>query len=103
MGELFRVNDAGQFSAADFIAFCREHAVDSGMVAQQWAAFGGSDSPQDQLQAPEGRTAIAIMLEDALGHAKPDESKLDAIFDWAMQNTDFTVSKSQFMEITTKV
>jgi hypothetical protein len=102
-GELFRVNDTGQFSAADFIAFCREHAVQTDLVEGQWTAFGGSASPTDRMQAPEVRTAIAIMLEDALGPAKPDEAKLDMIFDWAMADVDFALTRAEFVTVGKKV
>jgi hypothetical protein len=102
-GELFRVNDTGQFSAADFIAFCREHAVDETAVAQQWQAFGGGEGPSDRMALPEVRTALTIMLEDSLGHAKPDENKLEIIFDWAMQDAEFESSKRDFVAIAKKV
>jgi hypothetical protein len=102
-GELFRVNDTGQFSAADFIAFCREHAVSTDLLAQQWTAFGGSADPTEQMPAPEVRTALAIMLEDALGPQKPDEAKLDVIFDWAMADTEFALTRAQFVAVGKKV
>merc|ERR1719199_60404 len=100
-GELFQVNDSGQFSAADFVAFCREHAVETGFVEQQFINFGGND--QDGMHAPEARTAIAIMLEDALGHAKPDESKMEVIFDWAFMDADFSLHRPQFVVVAKKV
>jgi hypothetical protein len=102
-GELFRVNDTGQFSAADFVSFCRENAVNTDMVKQQWVAFGGSDSPADLMDAPEVRTAISIMLEDALGEQKPQESKLEAIFDFVMQDTGFQLTQAQFVEVAKRV